>query len=180
MKSAKNLPNYILVWIIALVAIATLMIVVSPKLRNAGKEQENKPTPEVPKIISKVKDLEVVSMTLDNKDETHPMLVIEIRNNSVKPIVAISVESGDEKDSSGIGTDGFKDGDEPASIILQPSGTITMRMSVGALLPGRPLKVSAVMYADGTDDGEERAKETLRGWKERAKAKGTEKKGEPQ
>jgi hypothetical protein len=180
MKSPRQLPTYIFLWVIALLAVATLMIVASPRLRNAGKQQEDGQTAQLPKIISKVKDLEVISITLDERDAATPTLVIEIRNNSVKPIVAISVESGDEKDSSGIGTDGFIDGDKPPYIILPPQGTITMRMPVASLLPGKPVKVSAVMYADGTDDGEDRAKETIRIDKQRAKDRASERKGEPQ
>lgn len=179
MKSLRKLPSYIILWVIALLAVATLMIVASPKLRNAGKQQEDGQTAQLPKIISKVKDVEVVNITLDERDAATPTLVIEIRNNSVKPIVAISVESGDENDSSGVGTDSFTGGDELPSIILPPQGTITMRMPVASLLPGKPLKVSAVMYADGTDDGEDRAKETIRIDKQHAKDKASEKKGEP-
>jgi hypothetical protein len=182
MKSLQKLPKYIVVWMIALVAVTTLMIVASPRLRNGFRRQETKP--EVPKVISKVKDLEVISQTIDYADETSPVVVIEIRNNSDLPVIAISVESGDEKDASAISTVGLQTGDEPAHVVLAPHGIITMRMPVGSILPGKPFKIAAVIYADETEDGEKIARESLRRQreqdKERYKAKGSPKEGEPQ
>jgi hypothetical protein len=180
MKSLKRLPNFILTWVVALVAIITSMIVASPELRSSGKQQEAKRVAVVPKVISKVKDLEVISTSLKRQDEPSAVVAIEIRNNSDKPIIAIAIESGDEKDASGVSTDGFKGGDEPPSVILPAHGTITMEMAVGSLLPGKPLKIAGVMYADGTEDGDALTRKTLRGHKERARAKGSAKKGEPQ
>lgn len=180
MKSPKKLPNYILIWVIALVAIATLMIIASPKLRNPGKQQEKNQVIDVPKVISKVEHLEVISTTIKRQGEPGAVVAIEILNNSEKPIIAIAIESGDEKDASGASTDGFKDGNEPPSIILPPHGTIIIEMAVSNLLHGKPLKVAGVMYADGTDDGEELTRKTIRGHREQAKTKGSAKKGEPQ
>jgi hypothetical protein len=179
MKSFKRLPSYIFIWVIVLVAIATLMIVASPRLRNAEKKQETKQVTVVPKIISKVKNLEVISTAIKRQGEPSAVVVIEIRNNSDKPIIAIAIESGDEKDAAGVSTDGFKSGDEPPSIILPPHGTITMEMPLSNLLPGKPLKIAGVMYADETEDGDELTRKTIRGHKESAKAKGSAKKGEP-
>jgi hypothetical protein len=176
MKSLKRLPSYILIWVITLMAIATLIIVASPRVRNAEK-QEAKQITEVPKVISKVKDLEVISTAIERQGEPGAVVAIEIRNNSDKPIIAIAIESGDEKDAAGVSTDGFKSGDEPPAVILQPHGTITMKIALSNLLPGKPLKISGVMYADGTEDGEELTRKTLRGHRDKAKAKGPTKKG---
>lgn len=172
MKLLKKLPNYILIWLIALVAISTLMIIVSPRLRNSGKQQQTKLAPVVPEVISKVRDLEVISTIIKREGTPSSVVAIEIRNNSDKPIIAIAIESGDAKDSSGISTEGFKSGDEPASVVLQPQGTIIMEMPVSNLLPGKPLKIAGVMYADGTEDGDEITRKTIRGHRDKAKAQG--------
>ncbi len=179
MKSLKRLPGHILIWVIALVVIATLMIVASPRRRDAEKQQEANQVAAVPKVISRVKDLEVISTAIKRQSEPSAAVAIVIRNNSDKPIIAIAIESGDEKDAAGISTDGFKNGDEPPSVILPPHGTITMEMALGSLLPGKPLKVAGVMYADETEDGEELTRKTLRGHRDKAKAKGPTKKGGP-
>ncbi|HYG10905.1 MAG TPA: hypothetical protein VD835_13230 [Pyrinomonadaceae bacterium] len=124
-------------------------------------------------VVSKIKNLEVVGVTVEREGEPDATLAIIIRNNSARGIVALSVESGDGKDFSGISTTGFGDGDVTPSIILEPYGTIKMEMLLGNLLPGKPLKVSGVMYADAATEGEDIAKERLRSYKERAKARGT-------
>ena len=169
MNSPKELSSHTLIVAIALVSIATLMIVANPKLRNSKTQQEKKTVTVVPKVISRVKNLEIISTSLKAEGEPGAALAIEIRNNSDRPIIAITIESGDEKDASGVSTDGFKGGDEPPNVILPPHGTITMEIEVSNLLPGKPLKVAGVMYLDGTDDGEEVAKKTLRGHKQKAK-----------
>jgi hypothetical protein len=130
-----------------------------------------------PKVISKVKNLEVVSVTV--KQESHdsePTVVIIIRNNSDQPVVSVAVESGDDKDASGISTDGFKEGEEFPAAVIEPYGTIKMQMLLSNLLPGKPLKVSGAMYADGSVDGEKLTIKTIRGHQERAR-KGENKKG---
>lgn len=177
MKLLKKLPNYILIWLVTLVAISTLMIIVSPRLRNSGKLQQTKPAPVIPKIISKVKNVEVLSTAIKGEGTASAVVAIEIRNNSDKPIIAIAIESGDGKDASGVSTEGFKGGDEPPSVVLQPQGTIIMEMPVSNLLPGKPLKIAGVMYADGTEDGDEITIKTIRGHRDKAKAEGPAKKG---
>jgi hypothetical protein len=131
-----------------------------------------------PKVISKVKNLEVVSVTVEQESpHPEPTVVIIIRNNSDQAVVSVAVESGDDKDASGISTDGFKEGDEPPSAVIEPYGTIKMEMLLSNLLPGKPLKVSGVMYADGSVDGEKLTIETIRGHKERARDGGNKKGG---
>ncbi len=133
---------------------------------------------KIPRVVSKIKNLEVVSVTVEREGEPDATLAIVIRNNSARGVVALSVESGDEKDFSGISSTGFGDGDDTPSIILEPSGTIKMEMLLSNLLPGKPLKVSGVMYADDATEGEDIAKERLRSYKERAKERGTARKGD--
>ena len=131
---------------------------------------------KLPKIISKVKSLEVVSATVQGESRSE-VVAIEIRNNSDKPIIAISVESGDDKNASGTGAYGFKDGDEPPAVVIAPHETITIDMPLSDVLPGQPIKVAGVMYADGTEDGEKGALGTLRRQKEHHKAKKLRKEG---
>jgi hypothetical protein len=160
MKSSKRLPNHILIWVIALVAIATLMIIASPKLRKPGEQQEKNQVVDVPKVISKIKHLEVISTTVKREGEPGAVVAIEILNNSEKPIIAIAIESGDEKDASGINKNGFRDG-QPPLVVIEPYGTITMEMAISNLLPGKPLKIAGVIYADDSEAGEEAALGTM-------------------
>jgi hypothetical protein len=120
-----------------------------------------------PKIVSKVKHLEVKGVILESEGASSASVVVEIFNNSDRAIVALSVESGDEKDAAGVSTDGFYQ--EPPAVILQPYGTITMRMPLDNLLPGKPFKVSGVMYSDGSVEGEKLATKRLEDFQKRAK-----------
>lgn len=166
METNKKVAKCILISLITLVAIASLLTVATPNPRNSEKQQEeSKQTVVTPKVISKIKDLEVINTTIKRQGELSAAIAIEIRNNSEKPIIAIAIESGDEKDASGTSTDGFKGEGETPSIILAPHGTITMEIATSNLLTGKPLKVAAVIYADNTVDGEEPAIKTLRGQK---------------
>jgi hypothetical protein len=177
MQSLNRVSKYILVSVIALVAVTSLLAIASPPLRNSGKQGETKQIEVMPKVISRVKALEVVNTYVIRQGEPGAAVVIEIRNNSEKPVIAIAVESGDEKDASGISTDGYKGEGETPTVILPPQGTIKMEMLINNLLPGKPLKIAGVMYLDGTEDGDEITRKTLREHKAKAKAKGSANKG---
>lgn len=120
----------------------------------------------LPKVVSKVKHLEVTNVTIENPGQSPgEALAVEIFNNSDRPVLALSIESGDDKDNSGIATTGFSL--DPPGVIIQPYGRITMRMHTQNLLPGKPLKVSAAIFADGGVEGEPHAKDSLKRYKER-------------
>jgi hypothetical protein len=167
MKYRKHLPNLVLSIGIACLTITALASLMQRSTKASRKRQD------LPKIISKVDTLDVVSANLDNQKEENAAVIIEVRNNSDKPIVAVTVESGNDKDSSGVSVCGFKSGDEPPSVILKPYDTLKIRMPLGDVKPGAPIKISGVMYFDGTEKGEEAAIGRLRGQKEHEKkAKG--------
>ena len=61
-----------------------------------------------PKVISKAKSLEVLTTTIIGDTEQTATIVVEVRNNSDKAVIAIAIESGDEKDASGMGLEDLK------------------------------------------------------------------------
>ncbi|HVF56402.1 MAG TPA: hypothetical protein VM934_09645 [Pyrinomonadaceae bacterium] len=124
--------------------------------------RSQQPPVKLPEIISKVKTLKVVSATIKGENGSSPTVVIEIRNNSDKPIIAVAIESGNDRDASGVTLNGFKSEDEPPLIVLKPYSTITMRLPLSSVMPGHPIKVGGVMYADGSEDGDEDTLETMR------------------
>ena len=156
MEYRKYLPNLVLSIGVVCLAITTIVGLTQRGTRASRKQQV------IPKIISKVKTLEVVGVYVDNRNEETAVIVIEVRNNSEKPIVALAVESGNEKDSSGVSTNGFRNGDEPPAVILEPHETLKVRMPLSYVWPGTPVKVGAVMYLDGTEEGDEVTLGTLR------------------
>jgi len=134
----------------------------------AIKSQQGKT--KLPVIISKSKNLEVVGVTILNEGEPHAAVALEVRNNSDKAVIAVAIVSGDDKDASGITTNGFPEGDDPPFIVMEPYGTRTFEMPLSNLLPGKPLKIGGVAYADGTEEGDKMTLETMHGQKERSKA----------
>lgn len=132
--------------------------------------------PKLPKVVSKVKHLEVVGMTVENAGQPDEAVAVEIYNNSDRPVLALTIESGDDRNTSGVAASGFVE--DPPLVVIQPYGRITRRMPTQNLLPGRPLKVSAAIFADGSVEGEPRAQDNLRRYRERDEKERAKKNGQ--
>lgn len=130
----------------------------------------------LPKVISKVKNLEVVGVTIKGEGEAN-IAVIEIRNESDKPIIAITIESGDADNAAGVTFNGFNDGDESPTVVLEPHSITTVDFALSNVMHGHPIKIGAVMYVDDSEEGDEISLQTLRGQKHHYKAKDSKKKG---
>lgn len=135
-----------------------------------------KPDVRLPKIVSKVKSLEVVSVTLEGQDESTPTVGIEIRNNSERPVIAVALEQGDGRDAYGMNTNGYR-GDEPPVVVIEPHGTIKVEVPLSNLKSDAPLRVAGVVYADDTEEGDEETLGTMRRQQAHEKAKRKAKKG---
>lgn len=166
MRSFKYLPNLILGLGIACLTISSVLALAKVARGPAQKKANN---PDLPQVISKVKGIEVVNVAVERQSESDATVVVELRNNSEKPVIAIAIEAGDDKDASGVSASGFKAGDEPPAVVIKPHETYTMRMPLSYVRQGSPIKVGAVMYADGTDEGEAPALGTLRRQREHEK-----------
>jgi hypothetical protein len=133
--------------------------------------QETKQTIDImPLIISQVKDIEVVKATLEDKGTDHPFAVLVIKNKSDKPVIAVSVEIGEPEEADGVTVNGFKEGDEPPSVIMEPNASVRALLSLNNAKPGEPIRVSAVVYADGSEEGEKTALETIHAQREHDKS----------
>jgi hypothetical protein len=170
MKSHTNRYWYVLL------VVAAVLLSAAFGLR-ATVARRNNPHPDLPKVISKARDIEVISVT-PRGDGT--VLSVVVRNNSDKAVVSIAIESGDAKDASGINISGFRGNDEAPTTVIEPRGLRTFDMPFDNLLPGKPLKVGGVMYADGTEGGEEVTLKSMRAHRDSDKAQTHEKKIPPQ
>jgi hypothetical protein len=163
--------KFILILSTVVLAATSVIVVTAMRYRAKDRQQET-----LPVIISRVRNLEVVSTTIKKYDESGATVALEIRNKSNKAVIAVSVESGNAKDAYGINTNGFR-GDEPPLVVIEPHGTITVELPLANLLPGAPLKIAGVFYADGTEEGDEASLGTMRRQRDHEKAKKSEKKG---
>lgn len=175
MKIHRLRSKFTLILSVAILTIMlVLVLVVLPSKRSSKEQPETKRVTQIPQIVTKVKNLEAETAIIKRKDEPTATVAVEIRNKSDKPVIAVAIESGNEIDSSGVNRNGFHEGDEPPSVVLQPHGTITLEMPLSNLRPDEPIKISGVMYADGTEEGDEATLGTMRRQKEHYK---TPKKG---
>lgn len=134
----------------------------------------------LPPIISKVKELKVAGVTVEGADEATAQAVIEIKNTSDKPVIAVAVEVGDGNDASGTNLSGIHEGDLPPSVVIEPHGSAKVRFSLSNLKfykPGTPIKIGGAMFLDDTEEGDEDTLGTMRRQKEREKAKQPKKEG---
>ena len=104
----------------------------------------------MPQVFSKVKNLEVVNAWIEDPGTPAVRAVVEIRNNSDKAVMAVDLVCGE----GGITRSGLTDEEHPI-VVIKPHETTTMEMTFGSMTFGAPLVVSAVTYADGTEEGEE-------------------------
>ncbi len=177
MQPYRNVPNVILVLGVICFAAVSIMAFSGSTLNFRWVRQEAKGASRLPKIVSNVKNLEVVSAAIEERDEAGTIVLIEVRNNSDKAMIAVAVESGDDKDSAGVSLNGFKNNGEEPAIVLKPHGSLKVRFSLSDVRPGFPIRIAGVMYADGTEEGDESALGTLHRQKEHEQK--SKRKGDP-
>lgn len=128
--------------------------------------KSQQPKPKLPEIISKVKNVKVLNAEVVGQTTSDAQVVLTVRNNMDKPIVAVAVESGDDKDAEGVNVHGFGASDAHPKTIIEPRGTYTLEMPLSYVRPGGVVKLGGVMYADGSEDGDEATLGTMRRQKE--------------
>lgn len=146
--------------LIAILAVITFAAFKSFDFKSSAQSQIENSTTQLPPIISKINSLEIVNVKIINAGSPDEMARIDLKNNSPKPIVAAAIESGDEKDTSGIIRSGFVK--EPPRIIAPPFEVFTLEFPLSDVIRDLPIRISGVMYADDSEDGEEKAVNDIR------------------
>ena len=144
------MKKYILA-IASIIAICGILAFVAFRSTDQKAVQNQK----LPPIISKVKALEVVDATLESPGTQDATVAIKIKNNSPKAILAVAIETGTKDKAFGHNLNGFGEGDVPAQPVVKPFETFVMRMSLASVKGRLPIRVSGVIYADNSEDGEE-------------------------
>ena len=116
----------------------------------------------LPPVISQVKGIEVLSVAGKREGE-RKVVVIELRNNSGKAVTTIAIESAtaDNKEASGI-TSSSPNDNEGWEAIIEPYGTTTKEFPLSYVKPGQPVQVVGAVYADGTEEGDDYTRESMR------------------
>jgi hypothetical protein len=139
----------------AIVVVATAVGTGVFSARPAHVQQPREQQPRVtsmPPVFSKVKKLEIVRAWIVDPETAYPAVEVEIKNNSDKDAVAIDLVCGE----GAITRNGLTDDEHPV-VVAKAHGTTTIVMSFGEMTFGAPLVVSAVTWADGSEEGNEKS-----------------------
>ncbi|HEV3470088.1 MAG TPA: hypothetical protein VG148_12260 [Pyrinomonadaceae bacterium] len=125
---------------------------------------------------SEVKDLEVEGAKVRGEGTDDPVLVVVLRNKSALAVTSYTVTVGNIH----VGQDGgLSVSDDPLTVI-EPYGTTEVYIPVSNFTNDEPLVVTAVFYADGTEDGREQVRRWTRDDRAQRKAERAARKGEPE
>jgi hypothetical protein len=154
-----------------LLAIICLVLFVAMYIRSTGTARQKEPT--LPKVVSEAKGIEVVNVQIK---EAHS-LVFTVRNNSDKPVTALTLQTGYGDDEDAVTVAGYREGDEPDKIIIKPHETYDVDMPLNYVRPGKSVRVSGVIYADDTGEGGKGTLELMRDLKKHTKSNKTKREG---
>lgn len=126
---------------------------------------DQKAVTSIPPVYSKVKTLEVVGVKVLDENTPAARVSVEIFNNSEKAVMAVDLVCGE----GAITKNGLTDEENPI-VVIEPYGVTTIEMNFGAMTPNAPLVVSAVTYADGSEEGDEESLRVMHRVRERDKA----------
>lgn len=135
-------------------AMAVTALVVSVVVFSAKREEPKQQHPKdwlssIPPVMSQVKDLEIINPRIVRAGSDAPGVAFEIRNNSNRAVMAVSITSG----QSGISQDGLEDEDNP-TVLIEPYGTLTAEMN-DELTRDAPIVISSATFQDGSEAGSE-------------------------
>lgn len=159
---------------LAVAALVVNVVVFSAK-RPEPKQQHPKDwLTSIPRVISKVKDLEIINARIVRAGTDAPGVAFEIRNNSNRAVMAVDITCGE----AGISKDRLEDEEKPI-VIIEPYGRLAAEMN-DELSPGFPIVLSGAIYEDGKEEGTESSLKAIHRGRahERARRK-AEKEGQP-
>lgn len=138
------------------------------------RRQERKPVTSqatLPKLISRVKKMEIVSATVQREGESDAVVTIGVRNNSDLPVTYFALTNGSIKTNEyGVARNGLDDPDNP-QVVIESYAVATIDMLLSNLDGQYPIVLSAAVFADNSEDGDESVLEHVRAVRARDKAK---------
>jgi hypothetical protein len=133
--------------------------------RSAGasnQQEEQRVQTPVPSVISEVKELKIAQVFVDDQKQ----LIIVLLNKTGKGVQSFAVSSGNFM----VITDDGLISDQPKTII-EPNKRYTIQLPVSDLEDEMPVVISAVLYDDGTEDGDQGVRQKMREARRREKEK---------
>ncbi len=165
------------VLVCTMILFAASVVRITAVKRSAGQQhpQIEYVTDTLPPIVNKTGKLKIVKATLENPGTPEARVVLKIRNKSNVAVTAFTITNGDFS----VGPDGGISVDEPVTVI-EPHETTTFDISAGSFERDVPIILAAVLYADGTEEGQDIVLEMIHDLRATEKAKRDKQKGESQ
>jgi len=129
-----------------------------PSIRAYRQQREERVKYVLPPVTSTLKGIDVVSAFVDEKGEAQ----ITVTNNTDKGIRALAISSGTLmfSDDNGPRENGLPD-------LVAPHSTYTMEQPTSNLRINVPLRISAVVYDDKSEDGDIDARKSINDTREK-------------
>lgn len=122
---------------------------IGPSVYDAQKIKQE----QIPQITSKVKDLQIVGVSISDEGTDLAALQIGILNNSDKAVIAYEFSATDGQYFANRGRYGSADADNPTTLIA-PHSYATFDWNLHSIFAGMPIYLSAARFADGSEDGD--------------------------
>jgi len=108
---------------------------------------------EAPLVRSKVKDLEIAEVRLENQGTSYAAILIDVTNKSDSAVMSLEFISGPQGNGTGLGFDGllFEDA---VQIAIPPHSLKTFRWFLGEIREGETVFLAAAIFADGKEAGD--------------------------
>ena len=136
--------------------------VFSARRQQPNKQQQRKRVVELPLVISHVPKLVIVSISVTNPGTPAAIAVVEILNTSDLPVMSVEISTrNDAGDSGAVNEDGLDDADKP-QVVIPPHGTKKLEMALAEMVPDAPLVLSAAVFADGSEEGDQWSRDAMR------------------
>jgi hypothetical protein len=121
---------------------------------------------EAPLVKSKVKDLEIVEVKIEDQGTPNALLVISFVNNSDSAVLSFEFVSGNKNESIGVGGDALMFEDSSGFVAVPPHALTTFSMSLGAIMQGETVFLAGAIFADGREEGDKRVVDGIKSRRE--------------
>jgi len=153
-------------WIFLSVITLIATSVITTGVFSARKQRPNqKPQKQVlalPEVVSHVPKLRIANISVKNPGTADAVAGIEILNTSHLAVMTVEISTKNQAgDSGAVNDDGLDDPDKPR-VVIPPYGTKTLEISFSEMVPDAPLVLSAEVFADGTEDGDQWSRDAIR------------------
>ena len=138
--------------------------------RQRSSLQPQRKVVALPPVVSHVRKLQIVNVNVKNFGTPDAIAAVEILNTSHEPVMSIEISTKNQAgDSGAVNEDGLLDPDNPY-VVIPPYSTKTLEMSFSEMVPDAPLVLSAAVFGDGSEEGDDWSRDAMRGVRDHRKA----------